>query len=643
MRAERGQVLVMIALLLVILLGFAAFAVDIGRQVSERRHVQNAADAAALAACRSLIAGESDAAATADARAVALINLEGSPTGTSGRVAADGSPEYSDGHAGDPAYLTSGILISGTTVRVAIDAQVPTALARVVGISQLGAGARARCRLQGGPAVPIVARRYDNAPGPGGNFTDFVASSGTSTTGSVDANNTVDGSTGLVGYLATGRSPATESDPGPTFSLYGPGAKASNAADFRGFIALDARNFQDTTSRVYYNGVSAGTNVQTLKDMEGDYILSGYPGPMFPPVTSPADPNDQVAVMSGNDTSMVVGNFSDSYAVGDRILLAVYNGTVMEIPDFAISPPSNFTVSSTGTLASGPNFVVSRNDSFNSTVTLHLHGDLEAAAAGHPEYDLIPDPPVTPPAAGDMNQPTWSTDVFIPAKNGTTVRTSNIQTNAVPAGIYTVWLEGHSGNPYFQTRRVPVPVKVGGASRDFGLQNSTLSGSTPTLGGSISLPIYTSTTTASGTKWNSANQVSLSTEQFSTCSFAAASIAPGQISLSAASVTPSASGLGALSTMTINTSGLAPNCYRFVLRSTGTNGDGQPVTHLQPITFTVATTSASGSYVDIIGFAVFQVTDVSANEISGRAVTGAFADPDAQALRRAQVARLMPW
>jgi Flp pilus assembly protein TadG len=640
---DHGQVLVMIALLLVVLLGFAAFAVDIGRQLSERRHVQNAADAAALAACRSLIAGDSDAAAIADARAVALINLENSPTGTSGRVAADGAPEYADGHAGDPAYLTSGILVSGTTVRVAIDAQVPTTLARVVGISQLGAGARARCRLQGGPAVPIVARRYENAPGPGGSFTDFLATSGTSTTGSVDALNTVDGATGLVGYLATGRTPASESDPGPTFSLYGPNSKASNASDFRGFIALDVRNFQDTTSRIYYNGVTAGTTVQTLKDKEGEYILSGYPGPMFPAVVSPADPNDQVAALSGNDTSMVVGNFSDSYAVGDRILLAVYNGTVMEIPDFAISPPSSFAVAATGTLVNGPNFVVSRNDSFNSTVTLHLHGDLEAAAAGHPEYDLVPDPPVTPPAAGDMNQPTWSTDVFIPAKNGTTVQTSNIQTNAVPPGIYTVWLEGHSGNPYFQTRRVPVPVKVGGASRDFGLQNSTLSGSAATVGASISLPIYVSTTTASGTRWNSSNAVSLTTEQFSTCSFAAASIGSGQISMSSGSVVPSASGSGALSTMTINTAGLAPNCYRFVLRATGTNGDGQPVTHLQPITFSVATTSAGGSYVDIIGFAVFQVTDVSANEITGRAVTGAYADPNVQALRRAQVARLMPW
>jgi hypothetical protein len=79
------------------------------------------------------------------------------------------------------------------------------------------------------------------------------------------------------------------------------------------------------------------------------------------------------------------------------------------------------------------------------------------------------------------------------------------------------------------------------------------------------------------------------------------------------------------------------------VRGYGTNGDGQPVVHLQPITFTVSTTSSSGSYVDIIGFAVFEVTDVDANSISGRAVSGVYADPNDAALRRAQRARLQPW
>jgi hypothetical protein len=289
---------------------------------------------------------------------------------------------------------------------------------------------------------------------------------------------------------------------------------------------------------------------------------------------------------------------------------------------------------------------VSRNDEFNSTVTLHLHGDSEATALGYPEWDIVSDPPVSPPAAGDMNQPTWSTDVFIPNKNGTTVGMSAIQANAIPAGIYTVWLEGHSGNPYFQTRRVPVPVKVGGALRDFSLGNSTTNAEIGTLGGSASIPLYVSTTNASATKWGtggSAVTLQVDESSFTDCSFGAASIAPGQLTISPSSVTPSSSGAGALSTLTINSVGLAQGCYRFNVRAYGTNGDGQPVVHIQPITFTVATTASGGSYVDIIGFAVFQVTDITSNAISGRAVTGAYADQNDQALRRAMRPRLQPW
>ncbi|HET7520735.1 MAG TPA: pilus assembly protein TadG-related protein [Candidatus Limnocylindria bacterium] len=637
MPSPRGQVLVMFAVLLVVLMGFAGVAIDFGRQNAEQRHIQTAADAAALATCKALIDGASDNAASTEGRTVARINIERSPAGASALIAPDNARVYEDGHAGDPAYLKSGILISSTSVRVAISSTIDTTLARVVGVPTLDTSARARCELQGGPALPIVARRYEGAPGPGAGFTDFLATSGTSATGAVDA-------VSVLGY--GGRTPASEADPGPAFELYGPGAKAANDSSFRGFVALDVRNFQSTTSRVYYNGVTAGTNVNTLKNKEGDYLLTGYPGPMFPPVTSPADPNDQVAVLSGNDTSMVVGNFEDVYNVGDRLLLAVYNGTVMQIPDFAISPPSAFTLASAGGPVNGPNFTVSRNDAFSSTVTLHLHGDAAAADVGHPEWDILPDPAVTPPAAGDMNQPTWSTDVFIPNKNGTTVGTSGIRTNAVPAGIYTVWLEGHSGNPYFQTRRMPVPVKVGGAVRDFSLANSTTSATIAAMGGSASIPVYVSTTSASGTKWGSGGSavtLGVDSSSFTDCSFGAASIGAGQLTFSASSVAPTSSGSGALSTLTINSVGLAPGCYRFNIRAYGTNGDGQSVVHIQPITFTVATTASGGSYVDVIGFAVFQVTDITANSISGKAVTGVYADHSNPNLRRAMRARLRPW
>jgi Flp pilus assembly protein TadG len=638
-RDADGQVLVMFAILLVVLLGFTGLAIDVGRQKAEERHIQTAADAAALAGCRSLIAGESDGAASTAARAVARINLVGSPSGTITSIAPDNAREYEDGHAGDPAYLSSGVLVSGTSVRVAITSQVETALARVVGVPTLQAVARARCQLRSGPAIPIVARRYASAPGPDNGFTDFLATAATSADGSVDP-------VSVLGY--GGRTPASELEPGPEFELYGPGAKAVNDSSFRGFVALDVRNFESVSSRVYYNGVPSGVSESTLKDLEGDYLLTGYPGPMFPPVTSPSDPNNQVAVLQGNDSPMVVGNFNDVFVVGDRVLLAVYNGTVMQIPDFAISPPSSITVpSTTSSPISGPNFTVSRNDAFNSTVTLHLHGDTAAAAVGHPEWDIIPDPSVTPPAAGDMNQPTWSTDVFIPAKKGTTVAMDSISTNTIPAGIYTVWLEGHSGNPYFQTRKVPVPVAVGGAVRDFSLGNSTTSSSIAAMGDTATIPIYVSTTNASSTKWAgpSATDVTLGVDasSFTDCSFNAAAIGVGQLTLSAGSVTPTSSGDGALSNLTINSVGLAQGCYRFNVRAFGTNGDGQPVVHIQPVTFTVATTTSDGAYVDIDGFAVFEITGIDSNSILGRAVTGVAADSNDASLRRAQQARLIPW
>jgi len=627
----------MVALTMTLLLVFAGLAIDVGRQVAEQRHVQTAADAGALAACRALIAGDSDASAAAQARTIAEVNLEQSPAAANSAIAPDAAREYEDGNAGDPAYLQSGIIVSGTTVRVAITSQVEAVLARLVGVDSLAATGRARCSLLGGPALPIVARRYQGPPGPGGGFVDAVATEATSSAGVVDT-------ASVLGYDV--RSPASEAEPGPVFQLYGPDSKANNDSSFRGFIALDVRNFQSVTSRVYYNGATSGTSTNNLKDMEGDYLLTGYPGPVFPPVTNPADSNDQVAVLTGNDTAMVVGNFSQVFTVGDRVLLAVYNGTVMEIPDFSITPPTAIVLpSTTGAPTDGPTFTVSRNDAFSSTVSLHLHGD---HLSPDPAYDLIPDEPPTnaPPTAGHINQPLWSTDTFIPAKNGTSVDMESFSSNAVPAGIYTVWLEGHSGDPVFSTRRYPAVVRMGGAVRDFSLGNSTTSTSIAAMGGTASLSLYVSTTSATATRWGATGTaVSLSVDatSFSECSYGPASVNPGQLTISPASVTPTSGGNGSLATLAIDSLGLGPGCYTFVVRGQGTNGDGQPVTHLLPITFTVATESSGGQYVDIIGFAVFEITYLDANAITAHAISPIAADSNDPALRRAQRARLVPW
>jgi len=647
----RGQVLVLFAILITILLAFGGITIDIGRQVAERRHVQTAADAGALAACRALIAGETDAAAAATALQVVLANLRGSPAAAAATVASPPTYADEDGNGVIEAHeLTSGIVVAGTTVRVAISSTVSTTLARVVGIGELETGARARCDLQGTPAVPIVARRYANPSGPGGGFVDHVASAATSGSGQVDT-------VSPRGYDV--RIPASEAAPGPQFSIYGNDSKAHNDSSFRGFVALDVRNFEGIDTRVYYNGVPPGIAENTLKDKEGEYLVSGYPGPAIPSVSTPPNGDTQVGVLSGNSTSFVVQQFDDAFGVGDRLLLGVYDGTVMEIPDFSLSPPAEIVLPSTTTSpVDGPQVTVARNKAFLSTVTLHLHGDSGAAAAGHPEFDIVPDPAVTPPAAGDISEPVWSQNTFEPAIKGTKVDMDDFESNAVPPGMYTVWLEGHSGDPYYQRRRVPVPVRVQldangdgdyndagdqKVNRTFSLANSVLDGSTGSLGGIITREIYVSTGNGANAWGGGPVELSWDTDSLTDCALNPRAIGMGSINFSAPTVTPSSSGDGALSTLTINTAGLAQGCYLFTIRAHGTNGDGQPINLLKLFRFTVATTTTTGQYVDIIGFSVFEVDEITANSILGHAVSGIYANPNDNNLRRAQRARLVPW
>ena len=311
----------------------------------------------------------------------------------------------------------------------------------------------------------------------------------------------------------------------------------------------------------------------------------------------------------------------------------------------------------------GPSLSVSRNRQFLSTVTLSLHGDAAAVATGAPQLDILPDPSVTPPGTGDISEPIWSLNTFQPATNGTAVRMDDFQTNEVPPGIYTVWVEGVSGNPYYQRRRVRIPVRIQTdangdgdyadvgdvrVTREFSLANSILDGSTAALGGTISLPIRVSTTSGSSTTWDGGpsleTPVALSwdPDSFTDCSLHPEPLGLGSINFSLPSVSPS-TGTGTTSTLTVNTTGLAQGCYMFTVRAHGTNGDGQPVTRLERVRLTVATSSAGGQYVDIIGFAVFEIDSVGSNDITGHAVSGIYADPNHPGLRRAQRARLSPW
>lgn len=627
----RGQVLVIVAIGLIALLALAGLAVDIGRLMAERRHLQTAADAGALAACQSLIDGAvADVSVAAQrARNVAGINIHGSPAGATGTIAA--TPVYQDEDGSgflDPDELVSGVVVSSGSARVAIASSVDTTLARVVGVSTLDVTARAQCSLVQDPALPIVARRYDAPPGPGGGFIDVLATEGSSGSGRVDAN-----PRGYDVRLAAGDAPGSK---GPLFEIYGTGSKAHNSSEFRGFINLDIRDFRDATTRDYYNGAVAGVNENTMKAEQAEYILTGYPGPAFSAAVEPPNGDLQVATLSGHSTGHLMNAFDDLYSPLDRILLAVYDGTVKAIPDFSITPPSEITLpATTAAPTDGPTFKVARNAAFTGTVTLDLRGDTDAPT---PSDNILPVSGTAPPTAGRMNEPVFAPDNFAPATNGTNVVMEDLSTNAIAPGIYTVWVHGTSSTPV-KSRRLPVAVKIGGATRDFGLENSALSGSTDVLGGAMTLQVKVRNKSWGG----GAVGLSWDTGSLTDCLLNPVTAPAGMtVGFSATSVSPGG-GQGTPSTVTVDTDGLASGCYKFNIRARGTNGSSQPVTHLAVATIYVVEQPSEGEYVDIIGFAMFEVTDIDSNTITGRAISEICADPNCAALRRVQRARLIPW
>ena len=164
-RRERGQVLVIFALAITVLFAAAGLAFDVGRFYSERRFLQNAADAAALAAGNALIRGETVTQADARARDVLTRELRRAPRPASSPTLPPTTPVYEAGHAGDPEYLINGILIAGSEIRVAVQNPVGYTFGRIVGLDQNTIGGQARVKTNGN-MLPIAVRHYVNLARP---------------------------------------------------------------------------------------------------------------------------------------------------------------------------------------------------------------------------------------------------------------------------------------------------------------------------------------------------------------------------------------------------------------------------------------------------------------------------------------------
>ena len=140
-RDERGAVLVIMSLLLVVLLGIAALAVDLGYAYEQRRHVQNSADAAALGAAQDL---PNLTTTEADAKSLSQTNL---PSGSF-----PWSSCTDPGSLGVNSADTSCVSYdsSFTRVRVRLPQQsFPTFFGRVLGVSSTSTSAGATARVVG--------------------------------------------------------------------------------------------------------------------------------------------------------------------------------------------------------------------------------------------------------------------------------------------------------------------------------------------------------------------------------------------------------------------------------------------------------------------------------------------------------------
>jgi hypothetical protein len=624
---ERGQVLVVFAFAIVLLMVAAGLAFDVGRFYSERRFLQNAADAGALAAANALIRGADAATAEAEARDVLARNFLGSPTGSSPQLPPV-TPVYETGHAGDPAYLTNGILISGSDVRVAVQTSVGYTFGRVIGLFDNTIGGRARVKTNG-DMLPIAVRHYINAPGDGTGtypcdgstsvFQDLVSTADTACLGTETVNLRTAPNPGLPFDAANpNNDPANH---GPIIALVGQGASPSNAASFRGFIALDIRNFSSATSNVFYNGVTAGTNSNTLKAMEAGWVATGYPGPAFPPVTVPPDPNDQVGILDGNSAGIVVDAINARYAPGDEILAAVYSGTVMTIPDFSLTVANTVTINNTQNRDNLITMTASKNNAFTGTV------DVSA-------FSNWTDP--GNPYGTSLSALTFTPNPVTP---NATVRWATFNTTAAPTGIYTIWVQGHSSSPYLTDHYYPVAVNIGGVNRDFSSNGSgtVISIANTGLTGTGSMTF--STPNNGGTAFQ--GNVTLTVEG-GPQSNGALPTGIGPVGVSPSTFTLNR-GNSQNVTVSIDGGTLGPGEYPLTIRATGLNQHGEQVTRMIPFTFDIATAGTSNEYVDIVGFAVFRITTVNSNVVEGYAISRTYADPNDPELRRGQLARLVPW
>ncbi|MGH2377793.1 MAG: pilus assembly protein TadG-related protein [Candidatus Limnocylindria bacterium] len=640
---------VIVALMFTVLLGFSALAIDVGRYFAERRFLQDGADAAALACARAYALGGNSADAWAAGNTILTdYNLKNDPLGITVTVPAQGSESYYDNIIIGP-QLKNGVLPTTSPVgcRVAVYIDVPTLLIQVANpaLDTLALNVRAYA-IAGGGFVPVVVPKYSYGPGPGnGSDNNFIHHTMKE---DFDYQCSVSSDAGCT--------PASnsETEDGREFVLFGQSQKATNDNSFRGYIALDVRDFTTVDAdgdlvHKAYNGVAPDASVSTLKDFEATWIREGYPGPELCAVDAGSfDRCAQVAVINGASAGIFVPEIKDRYQVGDVLLAQLYDGTVKTIPNFTINFPTLLVASSTGSVPT-------------QTVSFTMSSEFEGSTA-QVNTTFIPDNGTVTGGAGDPLNP-WVAGTADPVDStpGTgdfssnptpqgvdsySQSWSNIVMNGAPQGIYAAFLKGEATAPYAGvTQTVVVTVNIGEQQRQFFLNTSDAYMNVDAVGTPASHTIRL--TDGNGVEsWDSVvpgGNITLQIDQCPTngattltCFFGPDS--PG--TQSETLLTPTEN-----KTLTVLTVGATNgSTYTGWVRAFGFDGLGNKVTRILQIRTAVNVVSGGTTeYVDIVGYAVFRVTKVDPNEAFGKAITGTYLDPNDPALAIGKDFRLVPW
>ena len=664
-RDDAGQTVVLVALMFTVLMGFAALGIDVGRFYSERRYIQDAVDASALACARDY--SRTGNVASAWAAGFDLLrdrNLLANPLGLdlTNAIPPQGFEVY-DGNIVEVHNLNSGILptnTSGVGCRVAITVDVPTFLIKLLSpaLNTITMTTRGYAKTKTG-FLPSVVPRFANPPGPGtgdpNQFIDHVKAGplnpGDPGNSGSDWNCTSTNSSGCTD--------ATEANPGREFVIFGQAAKATNDSSFRGYIGLDIRDFtntdgsgnllhEQTSPGVAYNLVPSTATTNTLKDYESFWILEGYPGPDLCVVASGTFlPCGQIAAINGSSSGIFVEDYFDRFKIGDKLLLQMYDGTVKTVPDFNVSSgtlnlPANGTRISSVTYTFSPQFAISgaqvtttlipdngtMTDDAGTSTNPFLNG---CATHATPPADFTVNP--TGGGQSSYNQ-TWNT----------------ITTNNCDRGIFQAWVRGTSSAPY-QTRvhESLVNINVDNQQRDFSLTSSDSYAAIAAPGTQANYVIRVTTASGGSTKWTGNNLLTLSWAKCPTTTDPG--ILPPEVlvcGIDGSFLTTTIPNVDPGEDHTLNvqtTLARSGEVYKGWVRATGLDDvTNKRVTHLLEVTLEVGVVAGGATqYVDVLGYTVFVVTAIDSNDVYGRAITGVYADPNDPVLAIGRKVGLVPW